>query len=72
MTVKEALGQLKEPYRSLALKNMNKGIDNHKANSIESALYMAFSWEKSPEKYQYWSEVHDRLSLKNVEEYEIY
>lgn len=61
------LNQLPEPYRSQALANYNPaffaretgGLD--KVGSKENALLFAFSWDNSPEEFDYWDEVYEYL-----------
>lgn len=57
---------VKEPYKSKALKQLNKDKEEMITGSLVSALYFMFDWFYSNEGETYW---HDLvLSLENIEE----
>lgn len=42
--------------------NMQDGIhESLPCESLCRALFIAFDWEKSPEGYDFWMEIHDRI-----------
>ncbi len=58
-TILEHLEELPEPYRSQAIINaLNKEVENQ-----QDALWVAFTWHKTPEGYDYWKTFYN--SLKN-------
>jgi hypothetical protein len=60
MRAKEWLSKLKEPHRSLALKNWNGNDSSH--INLPIALACAFDWEKSPQGRRYWNEIWNELN----------
>ena len=62
-TIEQWLQDLPEPARSQALKNMWWEDKDSRYCSLDLALAQAFNWSTSPEKCQYWKDIHN--SLKN-------
>lgn len=60
-TVREHLQDLPEPARSQALANMWWEDAENRYNTLQEALYQAFKWSKSPERYKYWHNIHAEL-----------
>lgn len=61
-TVKQYLEQLPEPARSRALENLFHEYADEWSTSLPAALKRAFLWHRSPEKYEYWKQVHKETS----------
>jgi hypothetical protein len=59
LTIKEWINYLPEPYRSQALKYEHISWRS-KVASMYTALFVAFSWDRSEEGFEYWDEVADR------------
>lgn len=54
-TLRTHLKKLPEPYRTQAIANTDRSILKHKAiRTVKDAVWVAFSWEESPEGYEYW------------------
>jgi hypothetical protein len=62
-TILEWLNTLEEPYRTQAINNLDKGLEDTKSDSIDDALSRAFVWEGSKEGNDYWSNLSDSLEL---------
>ena len=60
-TVKEWLETLDEPYRSQALENLNPQYADILENDLIDALSGAFDWGDSPEDFEYWEDIGDRI-----------
>ena len=58
-TILEWLEELPEPYRSQAIKNYDGEFKD--AATLSDALAYAFSWYASPEKKDYWKDLHTKL-----------
>ena len=57
--------QLEEPYRSQAIANYNKNFHHsEEAGSLAEALSGGFCWTDSPERFEYWNNLHDELKSK--------
>lgn len=54
------LEQLPDGYRELALANYGKRKtkSTHDADSVSVALFVAFEWDKTPEKFGFWDAVY--------------
>ena len=59
-TIKEWLEMLNEPERSEALENTNIYLFE-KVNECKDAICMAFDWDKSPQKENYWYNIYLQL-----------
>ena len=64
-TVKQWLNTLKEPYKTKAIQQTNKGILKTKESSLIDTLYSMFVWECSKEGKQYWRDLV--IDLENQE-----
>jgi hypothetical protein len=63
-TIREWLGDLPEPHRAKALKNLDTIPDSWPDKYVENmelALIEAFCWECSPEGDGYWEAVYQNL-----------
>lgn len=60
-TIKDYLEQLQEPYRTQALNNTKEEDLNTIVTNTRKALYFAFTWQTSPEGYDYWNNLHESL-----------
>ena len=65
-TLRYWLEQLKEPYRSKALKNAEVDIDLLTDLSISEAIKGSFAWVDSPEEHLYWSHKYHELKEKGL------
>ena len=69
-TLRYWLEQLKEPYRSQALKNVEKendlDIDVETTTSLLFALSESFVWVDSHEGYTYWKKKSNQLKRKRL------
>lgn len=63
-TITQHLGELPEPYRSQALKNLDYEKRNETAPTLRAALARAFLFYRAPEKYKYWNDYFDSLPLE--------
>jgi hypothetical protein len=63
-TVKEWLATI--PESEAALRNMDPRNSESPAASAQQALARAFGWGKSPEGFNYWSTVYDRLQRESL------
>lgn len=62
MTVKKYLEEITDPdVKKRALKNLHIERRDDIANSLEHALFTAFLWHKTPEKFDYWKAVHHNV-----------
>lgn len=57
-TIEAWLQELPEPYRSQALTNMWWEDKNNMYLHLHQALFAAFNWSRSPEKYIFWHDVY--------------
>lgn len=67
--VKKWLSELEEPYRTQALANFENnylfgGHEGIKASDMVDALFSAFTWDESPEGFDYWDELVYELKTK--------
>jgi len=61
-TVKNWLEQIpQKDIRTRALKNLQVERTNDIAKSLEHAVFVAFLWHRTPEKYNYWAAVHHNI-----------
>ena len=57
--------ELNQPYRILAIHNYDKHFSCcNEAGSLAEALSGGFCWTDSPERFEYWSNLHDELKSK--------
>jgi hypothetical protein len=61
-TILEWLQELPEPYRSEAIENVIKAKRTQKRDSLEDALLSAFPWEKTKQGWEYWDNLHTKIS----------
>jgi len=61
-TILEWLQELPEPYRSEAIDNVVKAKRTQKRDSLEDALLSAFSWEETKQGWEYWDNLHTKIS----------
>lgn len=62
MTVLQHLQRIPNPeIRQRAINNHWKEYGGEACPSLQDALFRAFLWHKSPEKYDYWKQVHAQL-----------
>jgi len=54
-TKKEFLEELPEPYKTLALKNMDKSLENTPGINLKYSLQSSFKWDKTKQGFGYWS-----------------
>jgi hypothetical protein len=57
-TAKEWFQMLPEPYRTQALENSN-GLERQ-YESLPTALFVNFTWIDTPQKGEYWNDIHER------------
>ena len=55
------LKDLKEPERTQALQNLNPIFKDDHADSLWEALSMAFNWQKSPQRWEYWNNIATKI-----------
>lgn len=60
-TIKEWFNDLPEDVREKALKNTNEAVLKQKSINLKMALLGAFTWEFSPEGYEYWKSIHESI-----------
>lgn len=68
-SIKELLETLEEPYRGQALANQSVFHHNEWNKSRQSkaeAVIIAFDWESSKEKFDYWDDFCDELESKGL------
>lgn len=66
-TIKEWLsGEFGEPYQTQALANLKPENENIKVPSLHRALLDAFSWETSPEGFDYWNKIYAVLFIRQI------
>ncbi len=57
--------ELNQPYRILAIHNYDKHFSYcNEAGSLAEALSGGFCWTDSPERFEYWNNLHDELKSK--------
>lgn len=54
-----------DDIRRRALKNLFNERSGDRANSIEHAIFVAFLWHMTPEKFTYWKVVHHNFKNPN-------
>lgn len=61
LKIKTWLGKLNEPERSKALKNISPGYANELVDDLKDAVLSGFLWSKTPEGFNYWSDIYGEL-----------
>jgi hypothetical protein len=64
-TIREWLKTLPEPYRGLALRNLDNvpigtACADAQRDTVDEALFDAFFWGESPETSDFWYDIHQR------------
>jgi hypothetical protein len=57
-TIIDWLIELKEPYRTQAIRNADRSLYGNMVKSASIAISTAFNWKDTPEGYNYWSKVN--------------
>lgn len=70
-TILQHLNELKEPYRTQAINNIDNETLEEKALNLPYALLDAFEWDYSNEGFEYWDNVHSQIELENEKYFEI-
>lgn len=60
-TIKEWLEELPEPYRTEALANLFEKNKSLVKSTLADALIAAFGWKITPQGYDYWRDIFDKL-----------
>ncbi len=60
-TIKQHLSELKPEHAKLALENANESMVKRKYEKKEDALIVAFSWRRTPQGADFWSDIYDQL-----------
>ena len=61
-TILEWLQELPEPYRSESIDNVTKAKRMEKRKCLEDALLSAFLWEETKQGWEYWDNLHTKIS----------
>lgn len=60
--VKQYLQEIPDDnIRTKALKNLQVERANDRANGLAHAIFTAFLWHRTPEKFAYWSAIHHNI-----------
>lgn len=68
LRITRLLNTLEEPYRSLAIKNIDEeyvnthGLVSHSDSEVANALWSSCSWIKTPQRHNYWLRVYVHLA----------
>lgn len=69
--ISEWLKELPSPIREKALTNFkNKKFSDIKVSELSNAIFQAFNWRSSPEKWKYWDKVYDKYLPVSFDKYE--
>lgn len=60
-TIRQHLETLPEPFRREALESLETR-GNNKIETLDDALKSAFTWVKTPQGHEYWSELVKKIN----------
>jgi hypothetical protein len=75
-TIREWLKTLPEPYRELALLNLDDvplrvGCANEQSVNLACAIYDSFWWVASPQGNDFWADIHTRAQNGDFDKLDI-